>query len=30
MPNSMPTIPGPKLPAGEIECFTWWLKEVAK
>jgi hypothetical protein len=31
MPNKemMPTIPGDKLPAGEIECFTWYVEAVA-
>jgi len=29
MPNSMPTIAGPRLSDDEITCFTWWVKAVA-
>jgi hypothetical protein len=30
MPNSMPTVAGPKLSDDEIACFTWYVESIAK
>jgi hypothetical protein len=30
MPNSMAAVAGPRLSDEEIECFTWWVKQVIK
>lgn len=29
MPNSMPTVAGPRLTEEEIDCFRWWVFELA-
>jgi hypothetical protein len=30
MPNAMPAIAGPRLDEDEINCYTWWIYEMAR